>query len=212
MRSLRRHRCVGAGLAPMLALAMLVLTACRQDMHDGPKYEPLEESRFFADGQASRALPAGTVARGQLRADDALYRGVGPHGGFATELPVPVTRALLERGRERFEIFCSPCHGRTGDGRGMIVQRGFKAPQSFHQERLRNMPVGYYFDVMTNGFGQMSSYASQVPVEDRWAIAAWVQILQLAQHAPADRLSATERARLEGVAGAAPDGVGEGHE
>jgi hypothetical protein len=198
----------------MLALAMMVLTGCRQDMHDAPKLEPFEESRFFADGQASRLLPAGTVARGQLRADDLLYRGVGPDGGFATELPLPVTRALLERGRERFDIFCSPCHGRTGDGRGMIVQRGFKAPQSFHQERLRNMPIGYTFDVMTKGFGQMSSYAGQVPVEDRWAIAAWVQTLQLARHAPADRLSAAERTRLDGGAGAGETSHGamEGHE
>jgi len=193
---------------------LIALSACRQDMHDAPRYEPLEESRFFTDGQASRLLPAGTVARGQLRADDLLYRGVGPDGGFATELPVPVTKALLERGRERFEIFCSPCHGRTGDGRGMIVQRGFKAPQTFHQDRLRNMPIGYTFDVMTNGFGQMSSYVSQVPVEDRWAIAAWVQTLQLAQHAPADRLSAAERARLDGdaEAGEEPHGAEEGHE
>ncbi|MEZ5331826.1 MAG: cytochrome c [Thermoanaerobaculia bacterium] len=191
---------------PALGLSLLALAACRQDMHDAPKYEPLEESRFFADGQASRPLIAGTVARGHLRDDDRLYRGVGSDGSFVTELPVEVDRDLLLRGRQRFEIYCSPCHGRTGDGRGMIVQRGFKSPQTFHQDRVRNMPVGYYFDVMTNGFGQMSSYASQVPVEDRWAIAAWVQTLQLARHAPAQRLSAEERARLS-----APESAGAPH-
>lgn len=190
---------------PLLVLALSALTACRQDMHDAPKYEPLEESRFFADGQASRPLVAGTVARGQLRGDDRLYRGVGSDGAFVTELPVAVDRDLLLRGRQRFEIYCSPCHGRTGDGKGMIVQRGFKSPQSFHQDRLRNMPVGYYFDVMTNGFGQMSSYASQVPVEDRWAIAAWVQTLQLARHAPVAELSPEERARLSTTAGTTPE-------
>lgn len=197
------------GLVTVLLLA-LPLGACRQDMHDAPKLEPLEASRFFTDGRASRPLPAGTVARGRLHADDLLHRGVGADGALATELPMPVTADLLRRGRERFEIFCSPCHGRTGDGRGMIVQRGFKQPQTFHQDRLRNMPVGYYFDVMTNGFAQMSSYAAQVPVEDRWAIAAWVQTLQLAQHAPVEHLSAEERARLGGdVPGEAPAEAGE---
>lgn len=202
--------------ARSLALCIVVVTlaGCRQDMHDAPKLEPLEASRFFADGQASRPVPAGTVARGQLRADDFFYRGVGADGALATELPMPVTPELLLRGRERFEIFCAPCHGRTGDGQGMIVQRGFKQPQTFHQERLRNMPVGYYFDVMTNGFAQMSSYAAQVPVEDRWAVAAWVQTLQLAQHAPAERLSAQERARLaaDAAADAAAPAAVEGHE
>ena len=179
-----------------LALTVLVTAGCRQDMHDQPKVEPLEASRFFADGRGSRPLPAGTVARGQLRADDALYRGVGVDGSFAVEPPLEPTAALLGRGRERYEIFCSPCHGRAGDGRGMIVQRGFKRPESFHQQRLREMPIGYFFDVMTNGFGQMSDYRAQIGVEDRWAIALYVQALQLAQHAPAERLTDAERQRL----------------
>ena len=193
-----RRTTLGAGLA-LLALAT---AGCRQDMHDQPKVEPLEASRFFADGRGSRALPTGTVPRGGLRDDDWLYRGVGPEGTFAVEPPFEVTREVVERGRERFEIFCSPCHGRAGDGQGMIVARGFKRPETFHQDRLRSVPLGYYFDVMTNGFGQMSDYRAQVPVEDRWAIALYIQALQLSQQAPADRLKPEERERLAAPAAA----------
>ncbi len=166
-------------------------------MHDQAKYEPYEASDFFADGLSSRRPVEGTVARGWLREDSHLYRGIGADGSFAKTLPVPATRDLLARGRERFEIFCSPCHGRVGDGRGMIVERGFKQPASFHDPRLRAMPVGYFFDVQTNGFGQMSSYASQVPVADRWAIAAYIQALQLSQNVPVEKLSRDERELLE---------------
>ena len=126
-----------------------------------------------------------------------MYRGVGDDGGFAATLPLPLTRELVERGRERYDIFCSPCHGRTGDGLGMIVQRGFKRPSSFHEERLRAMPYGYFFDVITNGFGQMSSYASMVPVEDRWAIAAYMRVLQASRRVAVDELSDADRQRLE---------------
>ncbi len=192
-------RAAGRGAGRYILLSLLV-TACRQDMHDAPRLDPLEESDFFADGVGSRTPPAGTVARGRLRADAHLELGAGPDGGFATTTPMPLTRALLERGRERYDIYCAPCHGRTGDGEGMIVARGFQQPQSFHQQRLREMPVGYFFNVATNGFGQMSSYASQVPLEDRWAIAAYIQALQLARHAPAARLSPAQRARLEAPA------------
>lgn len=182
----------------LLALACAIgVAGCRQDMHDQPKIEPFEENDFFADGRGSRIPPAGTVARGELREDDWLYRGIGADGRFAGEPPVEVGADLLARGRQRFEIYCSPCHGRTGDGQGMIVRRGFKRPESFHQERLRGMPVGYYFDVMTNGFGQMSDYRAQVSVEDRWAIATYIQALQLSQYAPADILEADERDRLD---------------
>ncbi len=183
------------------ALAVLVCTnavACRQDMHDQPKLQPYEVSDFFADGMASRLPVEGTVARGELRADDHLYRGVDSEGNFATSIPFAVDADLLNRGRERFDIFCSPCHGRTGDGNGMIVQRGFKAPQSLHQERLRNAQPGYYFDVMTNGFGDMSGYASQVPVADRWAIAAYVQALQFSRNAQVARLAPQDLAALGG--------------
>jgi len=181
----------------MVALFALAFVACRQDMHNQAKYQPNEVSDFFADGQANRPPVPGTVARGWLREDPHLYRGIGPDGAFATTLPMPLSRDLVERGHERFEIFCSPCHGRTGDGRGMIVQRGFKQPASFHDARLVGMPYGYFFDVMTNGFGEMSSYASQVPVEDRWAIASYLRTLQLSRRVPIDQLSDAERRQLE---------------
>ncbi|MDH3403311.1 MAG: cytochrome c [Acidobacteriota bacterium] len=185
--------------APLVAaaLALLVFAGCRQGMYDQARYEPYEDSDFFADGRASRLLVEGTVPRGWLRADPVLYTGIGADGGFAAELPVALTRELVERGRQRFEIFCSPCHGRTGDGLGMIVQRGFKQPASFHEARLRAMPYGYFFDVVTNGFGQMSSYASMVPVADRWAIAAYVRVLQTSRYIAVDELPAEDRRRLE---------------
>ena len=181
----------------LLAVAALALVGCRQDMHDQAKYEPYEVSDFFADGRASRLPVPGTVARGWLREDPHLYRGIGADGAFATTLPMPLSRDLVERGHERFDIFCSPCHGRTGDGQGMIVQRGFKQPASLHETRLRDMPYGYYFDVMSNGFGEMSSYASQVPVEDRWAIASYVRALQLSRQVDVSQLTDTERRQLE---------------
>jgi mono/diheme cytochrome c family protein len=167
-------------------------------MRDQHRYEPLEASAFFDDGRSARPPVPGTVARGQLRADEALTTG-RVDGKLLEEIPLEVTDSTLARGRERFEIFCSPCHGRTGTGQGMVVRRGFRQPQTFHSHRLRQMPVGYFFDVMTNGYGVMSSYAHMVPVEDRWAIAAYVRALQLSQYAPVDRLPGDDRKRLEGV-------------
>jgi len=182
--------------AAAVALAALVLAGCRQDMHDAPRYKPLAASDFFANGSSARPLPAGTVARGFLREDALLHTGRTAEGSLTSELPMPVTRALLARGHERFDIFCAPCHGKLGDGRGMVVQRGFKPPSSYHVERLRQAPIGYLFDVMTNGFGVMPGYAPQVPAEDRWAIAAYVRALQLSQHYDAAKLSPEDRARL----------------
>jgi mono/diheme cytochrome c family protein len=167
-------------------------------MYDQAKAKPLSESEFFANGQSARPVPPDTVARGFLREDKAMYAGLGPDGKFVKELPVPLTRALMLRGRERFDIFCSPCHGKQGNGLGMIVERGFKQPSSFHDDRLRQQPIGYFFDVITNGFGQMSSYAPQVPPEDRWAIAAYVRALQFSQNAPVGELSQEDRAKLGG--------------
>jgi mono/diheme cytochrome c family protein len=183
-----------------LLCCLLLSTGCelRQAMYDQQKYEPLEASRFFADGLSARPPVPGTVARGQLRADEHRYQG-RVAGQPAHELPMPLTAALLARGRERYEIFCSPCHDRSGYGNGMIVQRGFKRPPSFHQDRLRQAPVGYLFDVMTNGFGAMASYASRVPVDDRWAIAAYLRALQLSQHAPYDLLPADDQRQLQSV-------------
>jgi len=184
-----------AGRAVLIAAACLSL-ACRQDMHDAPRYEPLEQSAFFADGRSSRGLLANTVARGQLREDEHLYTGkVG--GRPATEFPMPVTNEAIVRGQERFNVFCAPCHGRTGEGNGMIVQRGFRQPPSFHEDRLINAPVGYFFDVMTNGFGAMQDYAAQVPVADRWAIAAYLRALQLSRRATPDDVPAERRAELD---------------
>jgi len=194
-------------LLPALAVAALAVAACRNDMHNQAKMKPLRESKFFADGSSARPLPEGVVARGFLRADTAHDRGMGPDGKFVLDLPVPVTRELLLRGRERFNIFCSPCHGRLGNGQGMIVQRGFKNPPSYHIDRLRNERAGYFFDVVTNGFGQMSSYAPQVPPEDRWAIVAWIRTLQASANMPGDFLRKEDRDALDAAAAAPPGDV-----
>lgn len=184
---------------PLIVAGCVLLGACRQDMHDAPRYEPLEASTFFTDGRGSRTLVANTVARGALREDAHLYEGK-INGQLADIFPMPVTADAMARGRERFNVFCSPCHGRTGQGNGMVVQRGFRAPPSYHEERLRNAPVGYFFDVMTHGFGAMPDYATQVPVADRWAIAAYIRALQLSQRATIDDVPAGRRADLDAPA------------
>jgi mono/diheme cytochrome c family protein len=186
----------------VIAAACLALAACRQDMHDAPSYDPLQQSTFFSDGAASRMLVANTVARGQLRTDEHFFTGkVG--GQPAAELPMPLTPELMARGQERFNVFCAPCHGRTGVGNGMIVQRGFRQPPSYHEDRLVNAPVGYFFDVMTNGFGAMQDYSAQVPVADRWAIAAYIRALQVSRRATVNDVPADRRGDLDRPAGAA---------
>lgn len=180
--------------APLLLL--LAVAACRQDMHDQPKYRPLRESELFADKRSARPLVAGTVARGSLREDAVLYTGK-TGSEFVTEIPVKVTADLLSRGKTQYQVFCAPCHGRTGRGDGMIVQRGFKKPSSYHVDRLRQMPIGYFYDVMTVGFGAMSDYAAQVTPEDRWAIAAYVRTLQYSQYAPAADVPADRHPELD---------------
>jgi mono/diheme cytochrome c family protein len=182
--------------AVLLIVVCGALAGCRQDMHDAPRYEPLEASTFFRDGRGSRTLVANTVARGTLREDEHLYAGK-IDGQLTDMFPMPVTAEVMARGRERFNVFCSPCHGRTGQGNGMVVQRGFRAPPSYHEERLRNAPAGYFFDVMTHGFGAMPDYAAQVPVEDRWAIAAYIRALQFSQRATIDDVPAERRADLD---------------
>ena len=182
--------------AAVIAAACLVLAGCRQDMHDAPSYDPLQATNFFANGAASRPLVPNTVARGQLRADEHLYTGK-INGQVANEFPMPVTKQVLDRGQERFNVYCSPCHGRTGEGNGMIVQRGFRQPPSYHEERLRNVPVGYFFDVMTNGFGAMQDYSAQVTVPDRWAIAAYIRVLQLSRSATVTDVPADRRGDLD---------------
>ncbi|HZT77172.1 MAG TPA: cytochrome c [Vicinamibacterales bacterium] len=170
--------------------------ACRQDMHDQPKYIPLRESTFFGDERSARPLVPGTVARGQLREDALLYTGkIGDKD--ADVFPFPIDARVMARGQERFNIYCSPCHGRTGQGDGMVVRRGYRRPPTFHQDRLRDAPVGHFFDVITAGFGAMPDYAAQIKVEDRWAIIAYVRALQLSEHATAADVPGDRRGDLE---------------
>ena len=178
-----------------MVLGLLLLAGCRQKMADQPRYEPLARSTFFDDNRAARPLEEGTVARGQLRNDQHLY--TGKEGGKLVDtFPFSVTLERLARGQERYNIFCSPCHDRVGTGQGMIVRRGYRAPASFHIDRLREAPPGYFFDVMTNGFGVMSDYAQQVHPEDRWAIVAYIRALQLSQHATLADVPKDQRQQL----------------
>jgi len=165
------------------ALALLMISlGCRQDMQDQPRFKPLRESDFYADLRSARPPVEGTVARGQLHEDAYFYSGrIGNNPG--DYMPFPVTQNVLVRGQERYNIHCAPCHSRLGEGNGMIVQRGFRHPPSFHTDRLRKAPLGYFFDVMTNGFGAMPDYASQIAPDDRWRIVAYIRALQLSQAA-----------------------------
>ena len=176
--------------------SLLLIAGCRQDMHDQPRYEPLEFSDFFDDGRASRPLVEGTVAQGQLQLDTLLYTG-RIAGELADTLPFPLTRELLARGQERYNIYCSPCHDRVGTGQGIVVRRGFRRPSSFHSDRLREMPMGYYFEVVSQGFGVMMDYAAQVTPHDRWAIVAYIRALQLSQQATLADVPMAERQHLQ---------------
>ena len=189
--SLRR-----AAVLTALLLAAALGLGCREDMHVQPKYEPLDPSTFFADGRSARQPVPGTVARGELRIDQAMYAGK-VNGAPVDSFPFPITRKDLERGRERYNIYCTPCHDYTGSGHGMIVERGFPPPPSYHIDRLREAPVGHFFDVMTNGYGTMYSYASRISVKDRWRIAAYIRALQLSQHATLNDVPEKERTQLE---------------
>ena len=184
-------------LSPLLTVAcgavcVVLLAGCslKQDMAQQPKNRPLSPSDFFSDGRSERPLLENTVARGSL-ADDAL---VVPKE--SNTFPLPVTPELLERGEGRYNIFCTPCHGLQGDGNGMIVMRGMKRPPSYHQDRLRQVPNGYIFDVITNGFGAMLGYSAQLPPRDRWAIVAYVRALQLSRNAKVAELPADLREKV----------------
>ena len=179
----------------VLIAAGLLLSACGRNMADQPKAEVYEASPFFVDGAAVRPLPEGTVSRERGDVDPVFFTGQGPDG-LVTELPVELSAELLLRGQERYNVYCSACHNYNGDGRGMVVQKGFPQPTSFHAQRLLDQPVGYFFTTITNGFGRMYSYASRVPVEDRWAIAAYVKALQLSQNATVDDVPAEVRSTL----------------
>ena len=199
-------------LCSCLLLLVVVFAGCRQDMQDQPKIKPLRGSTFFRDGLGSRQPIEGTIARGHLRSNTEYFTGkkAGAPAATATQqqiagtqanapansqtnsfpddidtFPLPVTAEVIQRGRERYDIFCSACHGMTGNGDGMIVRRGFRRAASFNDDRLRQAPVGHFFDAITNGWGAMPSYAAQVPVQDRWAIVAYIRALQVSQQNPA---------------------------
>jgi mono/diheme cytochrome c family protein len=165
-------------------------------MADQPRYEPLQKSGFFEDQRASRPLVEGTVARGQLNADEQFYTGK-LDGKAVDNFPFPIDRQVLLRGQQRFNIFCSPCHDRVGSGEGMIVRRGYHAPPSFHIDRLRAAPPGHFFDVISHGFGAMPDYAEQISPSDRWAIVAYIRALQLSQHAELGDVPDSERRSLQ---------------
>lgn len=183
-------------------LAALAVAGCRQDMHDAPRYKPLAASDLWADGRSARSLVPGTVPVGFLREDTHLYAGK-VNGKLADRLPMPVDEKLLARGRDRYDIYCTPCHGAVGDGQGMVFQRGMRspAPASFHQQRLRQAPVGHFFDVMTNGFGGMQDYARELAPQDRWAVAAYVRVLQRSQDATVADVPPAELEKLKGQGG-----------
>src|SRR6266513_3139137 len=179
------HRKFSLGRAAMVLLAvagLLLLAGCREDVQNQPKFIPLRENDFYADGRSARPVLEGTIARGQLEDDPLLYTGK-INGQEIDQLPFPISAQDLARGRERFNIYCSPCHSLLGDGNGMIVQRGFKHPPSYFEARLLKAPVGHFFNVMTNGWGSMPDYSMQVPVADRWRIAAYIRALQLSRTA-----------------------------
>jgi len=188
----------------LLAFSLIALSGCRQKMSNQPKYDPLEPSAFFQDGMSARPRIAGTVARGELSTNPFFDTGK-VNGAIADGYPMAITIDVINRGHQRYDIYCSECHGRTGDGNGMIPARGYRRPPSFHTATLRTATTGHFFDVMTNGFGAMPPYKSMVPPADRWAIVAYIRALQLSQHATMDDVPLTERAKLDAPApGGAP--------
>lgn len=178
-----------------LAALLIALTGCGRNMYEQAKYQEDEPSAFFTDGTSSRPLVEGAVSRSRGQIAEVFFTGQDENG-LVTEVPLEVTEAVLKRGQERFNIYCSPCHNYSGNGEGMIVQKGFVQPASFHDPRLRASPVGYFFNVITNGYGRMYSYASRVPPEDRWAISAYIKTLQYSQNAPIADLPADVRQQL----------------
>jgi mono/diheme cytochrome c family protein len=192
----------------LLAAYCLLSLGCRYDMQDQPRYKAFKKSDFFSDNKAMRELPEGTVARGFLRENKAFYSGKKDNAGNTTSAPaaaaaatdssgntvvtsfpdvieknpVPVTQELLDRGEQRYKVFCIVCHGPVGSGDGMVVRRGYPKPPTYHDDRLRGAPDGHFFDVITNGWGKMNSYGSQIPAADRWAIVAYIRALQISQN------------------------------
>jgi len=198
-------------LLPFALLTLALAGGCRQKMANQPRYDPLEPSDFFADGMSARPRIEGTVARGELSGNPFFDTGK-VNGAVANGFPMPVTLEVVNRGENRFNIYCSQCHGRVGDGNGMIPSRGYRRPPSFHTETLRNATTGHLFDVMTNGFGAMPPYGRMIPPQDRWAIVAYIKALQLSQSATVADVPVTERAKLDAppptAAAATPHGGG----
>jgi Cytochrome C oxidase, cbb3-type, subunit III len=181
----------------VLAFALVNSTGCTA-MEDQPRYQPLQWSTFFPDARSARPVPPGAIAYGALEEQDSYYTGMSEDEMLIETMPVEITIELLERGRERYDIFCSPCHGLDGYGQGIIVQRGFPAPQSFHTDRLRQVPDGHFYNVITNGFGRMFPYDYRVPPDDRWAITAYIRVLQFSQQASLEELPAEGDSGTEG--------------
>lgn len=212
-------------MAVGLSLLALLVAGCRQDMQDQPKYIPLRASKFYADGRSARMPVANTVARGNLREDPYFYTGK-INGLAANQLPDRLLKEdfksmneLLARGQERYQVYCAPCHSRVGDGNGMITQRAGNTgatsafrPPSYHEDRMKKMPLGHFYDVMTNGFGVMLNYSAQINPRDRWAIAAYIRALQLSQDAKLADVPEAERSKIQTMPGqAAPAGAAGSH-
>jgi len=196
--------------ASLLAAGILLLVGCRDDMHNQPRYKPLASSDFFSDHRSARPAIEDTVARGHLRLDEARYTGK-IDGNDIDQFPFPITKADIERGQTRFNIYCTPCHGRLGDGNGMVVLRGFRQAASYYSDKLMKAPVGHFFDVITNGFGAMPSYASRITPDDRWRITAYIRALQLSESATINDVPADKRQDLPveaPPAGAPPSSAG----
>lgn len=179
--------------AALITLALM--SACRRDMQVQPKYTSLSPSSFFVDGRSARPIPAHTIALGHLDDNDSFHTGA-VNGAFLDTIPIPITRQLLDRGQQRFNIFCSPCHGLLGDGKGMVARRGLKDPADLHTDRLRHAPPGYLFQVISNGYGAMPDYDGQIHVADRWAIIAYIRALQLSRDATVADVPPQERKKL----------------
>ncbi len=180
----------------LLVVICVLSASCRRDMYNQPKAKPLAENTFFKDGAAARPIPPHTVARGDTRENSAFSTGL-TNGTLITQLPMPLTPQLLQRGRERYDIYCAVCHGLNGDGNGEIVRRGFPAPPTYHLDRLRNAPIGHFYDVITNGYGVMYPYAARVEPQDRWAIVVYIRALQLSHNAKPEDVLPNEKSKLE---------------
>jgi hypothetical protein len=183
-------------LIAMGALSLGLAGCSRLDMQDQPKYKPERPSDFFADGRSERQPLPGTIARGALEEDVAFYVGTDDHGDDIKDFPIAIDKAVILRGEQRYDIYCAPCHGRIGNGLGMIVRRGFKAPPSYHIDRLRDAPIGHYFNVITNGYGAMLNYAQQLEPRDRWAVIAYIRVLQYSENANINDLPQEARSRV----------------